>query len=154
MKKLDKKFRSDKYKDIQIKPFYDVDDVNNLIRKEVNELKEHNDLVIYAKGNLISELFISLIEGGYDFDYIDLDRIDDLLKSKVYIMTINNECRMNIELAYHKGKIVGHKSKTALFYTDDCKQDIIDYSIDNSIKVIMFDFEQQIATIPSALDSG
>lgn len=140
--KLNKKNRRyNKYENIEIKSFYDTEDVNNLIDEKVEELEEDNDLVVYAKRDLVSELFINMIENDYDFGYIDFDRIDDLLKDEVYIMTISYDRRVNIEHAYHNGRIAKHESKIALFYTDDCKQDIIDYCIDNDMEVILFDFE-------------
>lgn len=133
--------RYNKYEDIEIKSFYDTEDVNNLIDEKVEELDEDNDLVVYAKRDLVSELFINMIENDYDFGYIDFDRIDDLLKNEVYIMTISYDRRVNIEHAYHNGRIAKHESKIALFYTDDCEQDIIDYCIDNDMEIILFDFE-------------
>lgn len=139
--KLNKKNKYNKYENIEIRSFYETEDVNNLIDKKVEELDEYNDLVVYAKRDLIAELFINMINNDYDFGYIDFDGIDDLLKDEVYIMTVSNDRRINIEHAYNNGKIAKHESKIALFYTDDCEQDIIDYCIDNDMVVILFDFE-------------
>lgn len=130
-----------KYENIEIKSFYDTEDVNDLIDEKIDELGEDNDLVIYAKRDLIAELFINMIDNGYDFGYINFDKLDDLRKDEVYIMTINSQRMINIEYAYRDGIIVEHDSKIAFFYTDDCKQDIIDYCIDNDMEVILFDFE-------------
>lgn len=130
-----------KYENIEIKSFYDTEDVNDLIDKKIDELGEDNDLVIYAKRDLVAELFINMIDNDYDFGYINFDKLDDLRKDEVYIMTINSQRMINIEYAYRDGIIVEHDSKIAFFYTDDCKQDIIDYCIDNNMKIILFDFE-------------
>lgn len=138
---MNKKNKYNKYENIEIKSFYDTDDVSDLIFEKVEELGEDNDLVVYAKRDLISELFVNMIENDYDFGYIDFDNLDDLLKNEVYIMTVSYDRRVNIEHAYRDGRIVQHESKIALFYTDDCKQDIIDYCINNNMEVILFDFE-------------
>lgn len=138
---MNKRNKYNKYENIEIKSFYDTEDVNNLIDEKVKELDEDNDLVVYAKRDLVSELFVNMIENDYDFGYIDFDNLDDLLKNEVYIMTVSYDRRVNIEHAYCDGRIVQQKSKIALFYTDDCTQDIIDYCIDNDMEVILFDFE-------------
>lgn len=138
---MNKEKKYNKYENIEIESFYDVEDVYNLVDKKVEELGEDNDLVVYAKRDLISELFVNMIENDYDFGYIDFDNLDDLLKNEVYIMTISYDRRVNIEHAYCDRTIVQHESKIALFYTDDCKQDIINYCINNDMEVILFDFE-------------
>lgn len=139
---MSKKFKENEYKDIIVKSFYNVDDVNSLINEILNKPGKSDSLIVYAKRDLISELFINLIESGYDFDYVDLDRIDDLFKDKIYIMTINSNYKVNIESAYIDGQVARHKSTIVLFYADECKQDIIDYCIDENMKVILFDFEE------------
>lgn len=138
---MKKENKCNKYEDIEIMSFYETEDVNNFIDKKVDELDEDNDLVVYAKRDLIAELFINMINNDYDFGYINFDRLDDLRKNEVYIMTVSNERRVDIEHAYKNGRVVGHESKIALFYTDDCKQDIIDYCINSGMEVILFDFE-------------
>lgn len=138
---MNKRNKYNKYENIEIRSFYDTADVNNLIDGKVKELDEDNGLVVYAKRDLVSELFVNMIENDYDFGYIDFDNLDDLLKNEVYIMTVSYDRRVNIEHAYCNGRVVQHESKIALFYTDDCTQDIIDYCIDNDMEVILFDFE-------------
>lgn len=141
MYKLNKRIRYNKYEDIEMKSFYDTDNFFDLIDKKAKELEDDDDLAVYAKRELVAELFVTMIENNYDFGYIDFDKIDDLRKNEVYIMTVSNERRVNIEYAYNNGRVVKHEAKIALFYTDDCKQDIIDYCLDNDIEVILFDFE-------------
>lgn len=136
-----KKYKQNKYECISIKSFYDIDGLMDVINEEVRNLNSEEYIVIYAKRDLISELFVKLIENDYDFGYINFDKIDDMLKNEVYIMTVNNNFEVNIECAYINKKIVEHNSKIALFYTDDCKQDVIDYCLNNDMKVILFDFE-------------
>lgn len=139
---MNKKNREqNKYEKIEIKSFYDVENVYNLVNEKADELQEDEDLVVYAKRDLISELFVKMIENNYDFGYIDFDKLDDLLKNEAYIMTVNNNYAVSIERAYINKKIVEHNSKTALFYMDDCKQDVIDYCLNNDMEVILFDFE-------------
>lgn len=138
---MNKKIGYNKYEDVEIKSFYDTYDVIELIDKKIKALDKDDDLAVYAKRDLISELFVNMIEDGYDFGYIDFDNLNDLLKDEIYLMTVGNNRRTNIEHAYENGRITKHESGLALFYTDDCKQDIIDYCIDNDMEVILFDFE-------------
>lgn len=133
--------RNNKYKNVEIKSFYDVDDLMELIGNELAFLTKKENLVVYAKRDLIAESFVELIKLDFDFRYIDLDKIDDILEDEVYIMTITKNCEIAIEKAYRNGKIVMNNSKTALIYTDDCKQDIVDYCVDENMRTILFDFE-------------
>ena len=141
--KLNKGNKYNKYENIEIKSFYDADDVDDLIGNKLEEFNnDDSSLVIYGKRDLINTLFLNMISEGYDFGYINFDKMDDLDKGKIYLMTVTGDCRINIEPAYSSDKkIMRHDADIAIIFTDDCTQDIIDYCIDNDMKVILFDFE-------------
>ncbi len=72
-----------KYTNIEIKSFYDEDDVTELIGDKLIELNDNDaSLAVYGKRDLINALFLNMISNGYDFGYIDFDRIDDLKKAQ------------------------------------------------------------------------
>ena len=72
-----------KYTNIEIKSFYDEDDVTELIGDKLIELNDNvASLAVYGKRDLINALFLNMISNGYDFGYIDFDRIDDLKKAQ------------------------------------------------------------------------
>ncbi len=140
---MDKNNRYNKYGNIEIKSFYDEDDVDKLIGDKLTKLNDNEaSLALYGKRDLINALFLNMISNGYDFGYIDFDRIDDLKKGKVYLMTVTGDCRINIEPAYSdEEKLMRHDADIAIIFADDCTQDIVDYCIDNDMEVILFDFE-------------
>lgn len=133
--------RNNKYENIEIRSLYDTDDLIELINEELIDLSEDEDIVVYAKRDLISELFTELIKNDFDFLYVNFDKIDDMIADEVYIMTIAGDYRIGIEKAYINKKFVQADASTVFFYMDDCKQDIIDYCINEDINVILFDFE-------------
>lgn len=133
--------RNNKYENVEIKSLYDIEDLIELINDELIGLSEDEDIVVYAKRDLISELFTELIKNDFDFLYVNFDKIDDMIADEVYIMTITGDYRIGIEKAYINKKFVQADASTVFFYMDDCKQDIIDYCIGEDIDVILFDFE-------------
>lgn len=140
---MDNKNRYNKYGNIEIKSFYDEDDVSELIGDKLIELNDNDaSLVVYGKRDFVTALFLNMISNGYDFGYIDLDKVDDLKKGKIYLVTVTGDCTINIEPAYSdERKITGHDADIAIIFADDCTQDIVDYCVDNDTKVILFDFE-------------
>ncbi len=140
---MNKKNRYNKYGNIEIKSFYDEDDLDKLIGDKLTKLNDNEaSLAVYGKRDLINALFLNMISNGYNFGYIDFDRIDDLKKGKIYLMTVTGDCRINIEPAYSdEEKLMRHDADIAIIFADDCTQDIVDYCIDNDMEVILFDFE-------------
>lgn len=140
---MNKKNRYNKYGNIEIKSFYDEDDLDKLIGDKLTKLNDDEaSLAVYGKRDLINALFLNMISNGYDFGYIDFDRIDDLKKGKIYLMTVTGDCRINIEPAYlDEEKLMRHDADIAIIFAEDCAQDIVNYCIDNDTEVILFDFE-------------
>lgn len=134
-----------KYENIEIVSFNNISDVYDTIGIELSQLEnDDNYIAVYAKVDLIKELFITMINDGYEFGYADFDALDEMRKDIIYMMFIRGNCVISIEPAYSKNDVVmGHDAKVALFYMDDCKQDIIDYCINYNMKVILFDFESE-----------
>ena len=59
----------------------------------------------------------------------------------IYMMFIRGNCVISVEPAYsNNGVVIGHDAKVALFYMNDCKQDVIDYCVKRDMEVTLFDF--------------
>ena len=84
-----------------------------------------------------------MISDGYEFGYADFDTLDEMRKDMIYMMFIRGNCVISVEPAYsNNGVVMGHDAKVALFYMDDCKQDVIDYCVNRDMEVTLFDFDE------------
>lgn len=131
-----------KYEKMEIVSFDDIEDVYNTIGIELMHLEDEEDYIaVYGKIDLIKELFTTMISDGYEFGYADFDTLDEMRKDMIYMMFIRGNCVISVEPAYsNNGVVIGHDAKVALFYMDDCKQDVIDYCVKRDMKVTLFDF--------------
>lgn len=128
---------------MEIVSFDDIDDVYGLVIDEMTELEDPTEYVaVYGKVDLIKELFTTMISDGYEFGYADFDTLDEMHKDTVYMIFIRENGVISVEPAYGKdGVVMGHDAKVAIFYMDDCKQDVIDYCVNRDMEVVLFDFE-------------
>ena len=133
-----------KYEKIEIVSFDDIEDVYGTIGIELMHLEDEEDYIaVYGKIDLIKELFTTMISDGYEFGYADFDTLDKMRKDMIYMMFIRGNCVISVEPAYsNNGVVIGHDAKVALFYMDDCKQDVIDYCVKRDMKVTLFDFDE------------
>ena len=132
-----------KYEKMKIVSFNDIEDVYNTIGIELMQLEDKEDYIaVYGKFDLIKELFTTMISDGYEFGYADFDTLDEMRKDMIYMMFIRGNCVISVEPAYSKnGVVIGHDAKVALFYMNDCKQDVIDYCVKRDMEVTLFDFD-------------
>lgn len=132
-----------KYEKMEIVSFDDIEDVYDTIGIELMQLENKEDyIVVYGKVDLIKELFTTMISDGYEFGYADFDTLDEMRKDMIYMMFIRGNCVISVEPAYsNNGVIMWHDAKVALFYMDDCKQDVIDYCVNRDMEVTLFDFD-------------
>ena len=135
-----------KYEKMEIVSFDDIEDVYGTIGIELMHLEDEEDYIaVYGKIDLIKELFTTMISDGYEFGYADFDTLDKMRKDMIYMMFIRGNCVISVEPAYsNNGVVIGHDAKVALFYMDDCKQDVIDYCVKRDMKVTLFDFDEDI----------
>lgn len=133
-----------KYEKMEIVSFDDIEDVYETIGIELMQLENKEDYIaVYGKIDLIKELFTTMISDGYEFGYADFDTLDEMRKDMIYMMFIRGNCVISVEPAYNNnGVVIGHDAKVALFYMDDCKQDVIDYCVKCDMKVTLFDFDE------------
>ena len=133
-----------KYEKMEIVSFDDIEDVYDTIGIELMQLEDKEDYIaVYGKVDLIKELFTTMISDGYEFGYADFDTLDEMRKDMIYMMFIRGNCVISVEPAYsNNGVVIGHDAKVALFYMDDCKQDVIDYCVKRDMKVTLFDFDE------------
>ena len=133
-----------KYEKMEIVSFDDIEDVYGTIGIELMHLEDKEDYIaVYGKVDLIKELFATMISDGYEFGYADFDTLDEMRKDMIYMMFIRGNCVISVEPAYSdNGVVIGHDAKVALFYMDDCKQDVIDYCVKRDMKVTLFDFDE------------
>ena len=133
-----------KYEKMEIVSFDDIEDVYDTIGIELMQLENKEDyIVVYGKVDLIKELFTIMICDGYEFGYADFDSLDEMRKDMIYMMFIRGNCVISVEPAYNNnGVVMGHDAKVALFYMDDCKQDVIDYCVNRDMEVTLFDFDE------------
>ena len=133
-----------KYEKMEIVSFDDIEDVYDTIGIELMQLENKEDYIaVYGKVDLIKELFTTMISDGYEFGYADFDTLDEMRKDMIYMMFIRGNCVISVEPAYNNnGVVIGHDAKVALFYMDDCKQDVIDYCVKRDMKVTLFDFDE------------
>ena len=133
-----------KYEKIEIVSFDDIEDVYDAIGIELMHLEDEEDYIaVYGKIDLIKELFTTMISDGYEFGYADFDTLDKMRKDMIYMMFIRGNCVISVEPAYsNNGVVIGHDAKVALFYMDDCKQDVIDYCVKRDMEVTLFDFDK------------
>ena len=133
-----------KYEKMEIVSFDDIEDVYDTIGIEIMHLEDEEDYIaVYGKVDLIKELFTIMISDGYEFGYADFDTLDEMRKDMIYMMFIRGNCVISVEPAYNNnGVVIGHDAKVALFYMNDCKQDVIDYCVKRDMKVTLFDFDE------------
>ena len=133
-----------KYEKMEIVSFDDIEDVYDTIGVELMQLEDKEDYIaVYGKVDLIKELFTTMISDGYEFGYADFDTLDEMRKDMIYMMFIRGNCVISVEPAYsNNGVVMGHDAKVALFYMDDCKQDVIDYCVNRDMEVTLFDFDE------------
>ena len=133
-----------KYEKMEIVSFDDIKDVYDTIGIELMKLENKEDYIaVYGKVDLIKELFTTMISDGYEFGYADFDSLDEMRKDMIYMMFIRGNCVISVEPAYsNNGVVMGHDAKVALFYMDDCKQDVIDYCVNRDMEVTLFDFDE------------
>ena len=131
-----------KYEKMEIVSFDDIEDVYDTIGIELMKLENKEDYIaVYGKVDLIKELFTTMISDGYEFGYADFDTLDEMRKDMIYMMFIRGNCVISVEPAYsNNGVVMRHDAKVALFYMDDCKQDVIDYCVNRDMEVTLFDF--------------
>ena len=131
-----------KYEKMEIVSFDDIEDVYDTIGIKLMQLENKEDYIaVYGKVDLIKELFTTMISDGYEFGYADFDTLDEMRKDMIYMMFIRGNCVISVEPAYsNNGVVMGHDAKVALFYMDDCKQDVIDYCVNGDMEVTLFDF--------------
>ena len=129
---------------MEIVSFDDIEDVYGTIGIELMHLEDEEDYIaVYGKIDLIKELFTTMISDGYEFGYADFDTLDKMRKDMIYMMFIRGNCVISVEPAYsNNGVVMGHDAKVALFYMDDCKQDVIDYCVNRDMEVTLFDFDE------------
>ena len=134
---------TNKYLNIDICSFDDLDDLHIVIADEFEKLKSESEYIaIYAKRELINNLFTDLICEDFTLGYANIDMIDDKLEDRVYVMLIRGDGVVSIEPAYSDKKdIMTHDAKSAIIYMDECDQDIIDYCVESDKNVILFDFD-------------
>ena len=132
---------------MEIHSYFDVDDVYTTIEMELARLSRVNletghYIVVYGKSDLIRDLYEELICEGYKTTYANFFFDDVVLKDTVYLLTVNSDSEVSIELAYSKsGFPMQHDADSAIIFMEDCKQDIIDYCVNTDKHVILFDFE-------------
>lgn len=133
-----------KYEKMEIVSFDDIEDVYDAIGIELMQLEDKEDYIaVYGKVDLIKELFTTMISDGYEFGYADFDSLDEMKKDMIYMMFIRGNCVISVEPAYsNNGVVIGHDAKVALFYMNDCKQDVIDYCVKRDMEVTLFDFDE------------
>lgn len=133
-----------KYEKMEIVSFDDIEDVYETIGIELMQLENKEDYIaVYGKIDLIKELFTTMISDGYEFGYADFDTLDEMRKDMIYMMFIRGNCVISVEPAYsNNGVVIGHDAKVALFYMNDCKQDVIDYCVKRDMEVTLFDFDE------------
>ena len=133
-----------KYEKMEIVSFDDIEDVYDTIGIELMHLEDEEDYIaVYGKIDLIKELFTIMISDGYEFGYADFDTLDEMRKDMIYMMFIRGNCVISVEPAYNNnGVVIGHDAKVALFYMNDCKQDVIDYCVKRDMEVTLFDFDK------------
>ena len=133
-----------KYENMEIVSFDDIEDVYDTIGIKLMQLENKEDYIaVYGKVDLIKELFTTMISDGYEFGYADFDTLDEMRKNMIYMIFIRGNCVISVEPAYsNNGVIMGHDAKVALFYMDDCKQDVIDYCVNRDMEVTLFDFDE------------
>lgn len=132
-----------KYEKMEIVSFDDIEDVYDTIGIELMQLEDKEDYIaVYGKVDLIKELFTIMISDGYEFGYADFDTLDEMRKDMIYMMFIRGNCVISVEPAYNNNVVIGHDAKVALFYMDDCKQDVIDYCVKRDMEVTLFDFDK------------
>lgn len=133
-----------KYEKMEIVSFDDIEDVYDTIGIELMQLEDKEDYIaVYGKIDLIKELFTTMISDGYEFGYADFDTLDEMRKDMIYMMFIRGNCVISVEPAYSdNGVVIGHDAKVALFYMNDCKQDVIDYCVKRDMEVTLFDFDE------------
>lgn len=133
-----------KYENMEIVSFDDIEDVYDTIGIELMQLEDEEDYIaVYGKVDLIKELFTIMISDGYEFGYADFDTLDEMRKDMIYMMFIRGNCVISVEPAYNNnGVVIGHDAKVALFYMNDCKQDVIDYCVKRDMEVTLFDFDE------------
>lgn len=136
---------TNKYANMDIVALKDITDIYDSIGIELMELENEKDYIaVYGKRDLICELFEMMITDGYHFRYADCDFMDEMLKDRVYMMFVRQDCGVSIEPAYgEKGNVIGHDANTAFIFMDDCKQDVIDYCVKSDKNVVLFDYEDE-----------
>lgn len=132
-----------KYANMEIIGLEDITDIYDSIGLALMELENEKDYIaVYGKRDLICELFEMMITDGYSFRYADCDFMDEILKDRVYMMFVRQDCGVSIEPAYcSKGTPTMHDAKIAFIFMDDCKQDVIDYCVKSDKNVVLFDYE-------------
>lgn len=132
-----------KYENMEIIGLEDITDIYDSIGLSLMELENEKDYIaVYGKRDLICELFEMMITDGYFFRYANCDFMDEMLKDRVYMMFVHQDCGVSIEPAHcSKGTPTMHDAKTAFIFMDDCKQDVIDYCVKSDKNVFLFDYE-------------
>lgn len=135
-----------KYENMEIVSFEDIDDLYNSIGIELINLEstdDHDYIAVYGKRDIIAELFEMMISDGYVFGYADFDAMDEMRKDDIYMMFIRANCVISIEPAIStNGVVMGHDAKSALIFMEDCKQNVIDYCVNRDMEVTLFDFDE------------
>lgn len=127
--------------------FCDIEDVKDVIGRNLLEAAPDSYCIaVYAKRDLINELFVSLISDGYIFSYADFDNLDDMVKDTIYLMMIMDDCRVSIEPAISdSGIVIMHDADKVLIYADDCEDKcgkrIIDYCVNEDMNITYFDLD-------------
>lgn len=131
-----------RYGNVENARYSNMDELYSRIGVELFKLSDRDDYIaIYAKRDVINNLFVSMIRDGYDIAYVDFDMADSMLENRIYVMLVRENGAVSIERAHSdSGDILHHDAKIVLAYREDCDRDVIDYCIESGKDVVLFDF--------------
>lgn len=120
----------------------------------IDSLRVYECIEIYAKAELIEDLFMNLInnELGYSFGFgvIDFEGSDvGMDYTGVYCMTVNDRNEIWIEPAYRydkdkaESKLFYSEATLAYVYQEDCEQDLIDNLENCNVPTLLFGFDER-----------
>ncbi len=135
---------NNRYKNVDIESFSNgFEELEDIINSKLYESDdEFCSIAVFCKRDGASELLKDFIFNGYDISYANFDNIDWMQKNTIYYITVSKDYTIGIEPAYsEEGKLMGFDDSISYVYMEDCKQDIVENCIQNSEKVVLFDFE-------------
>lgn len=131
-----------RYGNVENARYSNMDELYSRIGVELFKLSDRDDYIaIYAKRDVVNNLFVSMIRDGYDIAYVDFDMADNMLENRIYVMLVRENGAVSIERAHSdSGDVLHHDAKIVLAYREDCDHDVIDYCIESGKDVVLFDF--------------